>query len=404
MKKTAISLLLALSLVLGLVLVAAPAAQAAEHTNHCACAGKAVGVGEHKTCTDITDWTPITQKFLDDLYANKTENYDLWLPEGNYYLAENVKLPNDANLSPDKDAEIVLCLNGFTYESQGSTNTSGGKLINVRSDSGECSLTITDCSKDNTGTMQAKLTQQIAGEVIVQNNADSLITIYAGNFLGDREFQNNKAGTVIYQNQRGSIVIYGGTFVGGKTTSVGANVMALDNFTVYGGVFKPGVENTNSKAANVLCDGKYGNTINIYGGVFEAGTDVKGGLNGEPVTCGIYVRNYDDANGATLNIYKVDAETIVFEATGSPKSFLVDWSKLDASVEKTVVEVFKNVNPDTGAETVNTLYKLTKKAPVEPDPTPNPGTGDSVSFVVLGLGMVMGIVGMVALLPKKQTI
>jgi len=404
MKKTAISLLLALSLVLGLVLVAAPAAQAATHANHCACAGKAVGVGEHKTCTEITEWTPITQAFLDDLYANKTENYDLWLEEGNYYLADNVKLPYDANLCPGKDAEIVICLNGFTIESQGGTNTSGGKLINIRSDSGESNLTITDCSKDNTGTMQAKLTQQTAGEVIVQNNPESYITIFAGNFLGDREFQNNKAGTVIYQNQRGHITVYGGTFVGGKTTSVGGTVMALDNFTVYGGVFKPAVENTNSKGANVLCDGKYGGQINIYGGVFEAGADVKGGLNGESVTCGIYVRNFDTTVTpvSTLNIYKVDAETLVFEATGSPKSFTVNWSNLDASIEKTVVEVFKNVNPDTGAETVNTLYKLTKKAPVEP--TPNPGTGDSVSFVVLGLGMVIGIVGMVALLPKKQTV
>jgi len=401
MKKTAISLLLALSLVLGLVLVAAPAAQAATHANHCACAGKAVGVGEHKTCTEITEWTPITQAFLDDLYANKTENYDLWLEEGNYYLAENVKLPYDANLCPGKDAEVVICLNGFTYESQGSTNTSGGKLINVRSDSGDCSLTITDCSKDSTGTLQAKLTQQLGGEVIVQNNPDSYITIYAGNYLADREFQTNKAGTVIYQNQRGHITIYSGTFVGGNTTSVGGTVMALDNFTVYGGVFKPGVNV--KQGANMVCDGKYGGQINIYGGVFEPGTDTKGSYTGEPVTCGIFARNFDNSNTSTLTIHNLDADTIVYEGVGSPKPFMVDWSKLDASIEKNEQKT-EHVNPDTGAVTVTTLYTLTKKAPVDPDPTPNPDTGDSVSFVVLGMGMVIGVVGMVALLPKKETV
>ena len=90
MKKTTISLVLALIMVFSLVLVAAPAAEAAGHTTHCVCGGKLEG----HTCANTT-FQPLSQATFDAVTAEsapvKLHNDTVYsLEKGSYYLTENI--------------------------------------------------------------------------------------------------------------------------------------------------------------------------------------------------------------------------------------------------------------------------------------------------------------------------
>ncbi len=404
MKKTAISLLLALAMVLGLVLVAAPAAEAATHANHCVCAGKTKGVGDHETCTEITEWTALTQaswNALQEQYQDNEKHNSVLLPSGNYYLAEDVTIEG-AMLSNAEDAEIVICLNGYTLT--GATENGAGVLRGNTVVVTKGTISITDCSADNKGAIKSRNgapTQP--GTIQVLGDARSTLNIYAGNiYPADLLFTGGGASVRV---AKGNFNLYGGVIYGGKSKSIGCTVtIASTNFVMYGGIIKAGTIEAGGTGNALFIDGKaLEGHVDIYGGIIENGTDSFG------ITSGIYLRHIDSTlHEYYVTIHGIDNDVIVAEGKGAPDQLRADFSKLDADLQCEKLAETECTNSD-GTTFKVTTYQISKKAttpetPETPETPSNPETADSFSFVVLGLAMVMGVVGMVALLPKKETV
>ena len=175
MKKTLISLLLVLALVLCFALVAAPAADAVvtkthpHASNHCVCAGLSVGVSDH-ICDD-TDWDPWTPSAETPLPTTG----------GAYYLTGDVVLGESVRITlPD---ELVLCLNGYDIIGN---HASRSPLIVKNAD-----VTICDCDytrkSDNTvefaGTVSSVVNDNGASGGIIYTEAGGSIVIFFGNFV-----------------------------------------------------------------------------------------------------------------------------------------------------------------------------------------------------------------------------
>ncbi len=383
MKKTAISLLLAVAMVFSLVLVAAPAAQAADHTAHCVCGGSCT-VGGHTHDTNVT-WT-------------KWEATDtLPTATGNYYLDANVTLTARAEIAGD----VVLCLNGKTVTSTGEV-----ALLKMLADS---KLTITDCT--GTGVMTNTTAPSKSGGLIY-NDQVATLNIYGGTLTAPNDAT---AGGCIYWGS-GTLNIYGGTINGGKVTNRGGalNIAGTTPATgadfgtvvnMYGGTVKGG-ENTNVNEANgggaIRIGGNNGgdktSVFNLYGGVVDGGKsagyggsiyiqqpnnvlNLYGGTvkNGEATTAG---KDIYATKGAKVVVKKINVGVTVTKGTDDAT---IDVSALDASLKATQNEkVFTIATKTAGGS--------------------NPSTGDSANLVVMGLGLVLGVAGMACLLPKKQKV
>ena len=198
MKKTLLCSLLALVMVLGFALTAAPDALAAdtqtepvtqsatEHQDHCVCGGHGFGLGSH-TCTTATNWTP-----WGDDDAEKTK---LPTAAGNYYLVSDINPKASTTLS----ASVNLCLNGHTI-------TGAGEGIRVFYP-GACTLSITDCGAEASwGTIRNNYTSWYGGLIYMNTTATSkgTVNLYAGNFV--------QTGTVIWGG-----ILYSGT---GSTVNI----------------------------------------------------------------------------------------------------------------------------------------------------------------------------------------
>lgn len=130
MKKT-LSLIMALALVFGLVLIAAPAAEAAgcDHTSH-----------EGWTAWDgtLAEW--------EDGSTRKG------LKAGKYYLTADVTVETIVMI--ERHAEVTLCLNGHTVTS---TSTASGAIFDLmtgNADKGNTVMNICDCSAEKTGKIE----------------------------------------------------------------------------------------------------------------------------------------------------------------------------------------------------------------------------------------------------------
>ena len=161
MKKSIISLVLALVMVFSLVLVAAPQAQATTHTDHCVCGGKAVGMPEH-TCETATAWIELTTSVL--------EAGDYALDAGNYYLGGNLEIEKRITIVEGKT--VTICLNGYTL----SNSQPGGAMAktddNMRVfnlNKTGVTLNVCDCSADNTGAITSDSAKQ--GSIVFQRKA-----------------------------------------------------------------------------------------------------------------------------------------------------------------------------------------------------------------------------------------
>ena len=417
MKKTAISLLLAVAMVFSLVLVAAPVAQAAEHTDHCVCGGTSSGVGGH-TCANVT-WT-------------KWEATDsLPTTAGNYYLDKDVTIATD-RWAPE-NVDIVLCLNGHTVKSTISDKKQNQVL------SLKANVTICDC--DNTkgangeytfgGTVTSETTYEGSnGTIFYIQEGEYTMNIFGGNWIAPTAKQ--ASGSIAYVSDKNVLNIYNGFFQGGTVTDRGGAInVSYGTVNMYGGTIKGGESvatdaaegggmirvSGNSAGTKKAVFNMYGGTIeggkaNQNGGIFivqnyatlnVSGGTIKGGTagtrggniyvttNGTVNITGGTITGGTAANGkeifalgtATVKVTKLSGTTVV-ETDGGEKAVL-DLSALDKSVSKTV------------SGNVTTL------APASAKPN-NPATGDSANLVVMGLGLVLGVAGIACLLPKKQEI
>ena len=384
MKKTAISLVLALAMVFSLVLVAAPVAEAAGHTDHCVCGGKAAGIGDHATCTTVTGWKDLNAYVKDA--ANMTADRGPSLATGNYYLSADLDLKDLGAIQIDKsNAVVTICLNGYTL-----TNTkadSSARAIYVRSLSENSTLNICDCK--GAGVLTSTCNAQ--GAVIrTEKNAESnktysgTVNLYSGTIIGSKV--ESAGGTV--RICRGTLNIYAAVLKDGEHTvannSWGGNLMISDNATVnmYGGTIKDGKVKDGGKGANVYVSG--GCDFNWYGG------SVYGGTGTTDIGC---------ATGARVLLKNVGS-SCTMTAYGN---LTLDETELTSDVTYTKDDAM-------GVYTITKAGWTRPADPVTPPPstpggsTTNPGTGDSANLVVMGLGLVLGVAGMACLLPKKQSV
>ena len=395
MKKTAISLLLAVVMVFSLVLVAAPAAQATTHT-HCACGGATVHAKANHTCADTT-YTALDQAAADAIAPEDPEAETKYYPlSGTYYLTQNVTINGRVRITGD----LSICLNGFELKCN-YFRFKGADSYKVD---------ISDCSAAKTGKLTAVEKQMFFNNSSTANPAT--ISVWGGTL--ENIATDGTQGHIFAlgsSTATNTLNIYNGTIKGGNcpgssSTAAQGGAIRISGGTkcnIYGGTITGGTVNTNtSKSAqggNIYMT-TAGSELNIYGGTITGGTAAVGtmegaltvaqggniytgggtlNLYGGTITGGVAATESNMRIGGTINIVSVDG-TVTFNATAEDK----------------VVTENKAANIKV---TNNELeYTITKTAGGNAD------TGDSANLVVMGLGLVLGVAGMACLLPKKQTV
>ena len=377
MKKTAISLLLALAMVFTMVLVAAPVAQAAAHT-HCVCGDGKCSVGNHAHA-DVTwtEWTDATT---------------LPTTTGNYYLATDVHLAARHEIA--EGAKVALCLNGKKVTSDAAVY----KLL------GAATFTLTDCK--GTGTLTGADSSGRTGGVIYADAGMTTMNLYAGNIIGPKV----KSAACIYWAS-GTLNIYGGTLTGGEVTDrAGAlNVAGSADRTIvnmYGGLIKGGKNTHDTRGGGAIRIGSHGtelimSTFNMYGGVIDGGESKYGGS--------IYVQQHNNELNLYGGVIKNGKATEAGKDIYAIGKSVIKVVNMDASFTITLGDEDIKVNTESKDATLsvtenNKEYTVTKGAAPAPGGSSTPNTGDSANLVVMGLGLVLGVAGMAWVLPKKQTV
>ena len=191
MKKT-LSLMLALAMVFALVLVAAPAAEAATPCDH----------------TDHTGWTAWSTT-ADPIVAIDS---DKGLAGGKYYLTEDVTVTERIMIKADE--EVTICLNGHkltvnpTGASSG-TPTALGCFDTKEGSTGVTKLNFCDCSAAKSGVME-RTTMPEAGRfgavALARKNAE--INFYGGTFKLTAENKASSPSMIQTNNKTAVINIY----------------------------------------------------------------------------------------------------------------------------------------------------------------------------------------------------
>lgn len=343
MKKTAISLMLVLAMVLSVVLVAAPKAEAVDHTAHCVCGGTLAGKNvDGHSCTTAETWTELTLEVLQDC------NYDL--PSGNYYLSGTLTL--EKRIFPVASSTVTICLNGQQLLGANTTADSG-RVLNANRDN--TVLNVCDCK--GTGRIASTSTEagKYAGGIIQIGKESAKVNLFGGTIVGRTVVEytsgsNTKipnAGT-IYQSA-GTLNMYGGTLEGGTAPAAGGSVYnkAGSTFNMYGGMIKDG-NSTASNGGNVAVYGSFkmeggtisGGTASDRGGnLFINGTAAS--ITGGTVTggsdkhyAGIHVnggKTFTVGTNAIIQsaVYSTDAATLTLNANWNDEITLVDNMTID---------------------------------------------------------------------------
>ena len=255
MKKSIISLVLALVMVFSLVLVAAPQAQAATHTDHCVCGGKASGMPNH-TCETATAWIELTTAVLD---AGDGNAYVL--PAGNYYLAKNLEIEKRINVKSGDT--VTICLNGYTLSNSQQSGAMAKtddnmRVFNLNKDNS--TLNICDCSANNTGAITSDSASHGA-IVFMQRRVTTTFNLYGGTLSCSQtasktgglirqyvdESVDAETGALKYPNQNHVFNMYGGVIKNGKVTGEGiegGNIAIYRTMNLYGGTIEGGEPNS----------------------------------------------------------------------------------------------------------------------------------------------------------------
>ena len=319
-----------------------------EHTDHCVCAGTAVGVGTHTCDTTTSDWQPWT-----DPNSMPTS--------GKWYLAVDVVVAPDERIAVvNLEGDLTICLHGHSLDA-----SKGLRMTNL--DVMSVTFNITDCK--DTGTLGIPRAGDEKLQLLyVMKDIGHTINIFGGTITGSKECST--AG-IFALNGPQTLNIYGGTLIGGTATGKATvypngSVMYLQKgatCNMYGGTIKDGSAKVNVEYTDYL--GGHGgqiyiskSTFNMYGGTITGGkvttTDTSkpgaGGniyldkgaalnLYGGTITAGeapmgnnIYaVAGNTDNPGATIKIANVDASTDFTAEAG----VTVDTSAVDATVTVT---------------------------------------------------------------------
>ncbi len=270
MKKTAISLALVLAMVVGFVLLPAPAVSAAEThphgatTTHCVCGGSLTG--KH-TCENVTDWKVLsstaefsgtgnsaTVSFGDAQITGSTYT----VPAGNHYLylKENTRVI--CRFDVPAGANVTLCLNGYQLTPRNSAS-SVARLFKISGGT----VNICDCGTGGSLAGKAGYTstnQTAHGGVVSLEGANSTLNVFGGEmkYAGSKLFSN---GGLIYASAdatNSAVNIYGGKltapmpYADSKTIGNGNMIyMETGTVNVYGGELVAGTPSVNRSAIHI---------------------------------------------------------------------------------------------------------------------------------------------------------
>lgn len=324
--------------------------------------------------------------------ANITES-------GHYYLYGDVENGKAYTFgSSTKALDIVLCLNGKTYQTANRT-----MMVNH-----ETTFSIID--PDGGGQMIGGGEPSVVHSgVIAIISGKATLNIYGGTIkLADIHNDISKGGVI---TASGDLNIYGGTIIGGDITGNGGAicVSAGRTFNMYGGTVKGGSVNKSlARGGNIYNEG----TVNLYGGTVEGGkttfTSSHGGniyntgtlnIYGGTVTGGVAENGTHGGNIYTTGKLTVSGGNIVNGKAGSGKGddLILMAGTLDISggnmgkVWLAVVEADGNVRL-SGEPTVQELNVAGSTRPVWVEGMTGGhvawaiGSGDSTRVVAVGCG------------------
>ncbi len=198
---------------------------------------------------------------------------------GHYYLYTDVENGNAYTFgSADKALDIVLCLNGKTYQTPNRT-----MMVNH-------ATTFSIIDPNGGGMMIGGAEPSVTHSgVIAIISGKATLNIYGGTIkLADDHKDITKGGVI---TASGNLNLYGGTIIGGDITGNGGTICVSANrtFNMYGGTVKGGsVSKSLAKGGNIYNEG----TMNLYGGTIEGGKTTFTSSHGG----NIY-------NAGTLNVY-----------------------------------------------------------------------------------------------------
>ena len=200
-------------------------------------------------------------------HCNKTLAFKGWAAGGNitesghYYLYRDVENGKAYTFgSSTKALDIVLCLNGKTYQTQNRT-----MMVNY-----ETTFSIIDPNGGGMMIGGGEPSVVHSGVIAIISNKATL-NIYGGTIkLADTHNDVSKGGVI---TASGNLNIYGGTIIGGEITGNGGAICVSKGitFNMYGGTVKGGSVNKSlAKGGNIFNEG----TMNLYGGTIEGGKTI----------------------------------------------------------------------------------------------------------------------------------
>ena len=236
-------------------------------TFHCVCGS----TGKHQQGCDgkfvrWTEWTSTSS-------LPKTSGY--------YYLANNVELTSHVTVSA-AEQNIVLDLNGKTVSNKAGSNF---RFYRIDSSAGASTLTITDCSEEQTGNMTNDGTYD-QGMIIWTRSADATYNLFNATLsTKDATFALKADGTpnntfggsaVGLSGARNQFNMYSGKIVGGESSYGGSAVGVIAGsarFNIFGGIVE---SNQTGNKASVCALGAVG----LYGGEIIGGVEFNDSSDG----------------------------------------------------------------------------------------------------------------------------
>ncbi len=258
---------------------------------HCACAGKAVGVGEHTACSNKDGWLEVsTADELNDAFATSSMKKPA-------YVCLTADITVDSYMQVEVGGSAYICLNGKKLDASiramgnltvtdcvGTGTVVGTKAYAMRT-YGAAVVNIfggTFTNSSERDDAQVLLLDGSANSDLAISEFDTVVNLYNGTIKGTGK--STEMGHCVYLGNHGVMNMYGGTICDGNVDALdsakrfGGNICVYDRtakFTMYGGEVKNGsanyAEGTNSKAAlggNIYV---YRGTLHILGGTVSGG-------------------------------------------------------------------------------------------------------------------------------------
>ena len=333
MKKNLLSLLLAVVLVLGLMIVATPAMATEEETtpaepaahSHCICVRSEAKPADH-VCDETIVWEPYEKGMT-------------LVDGGHYYLTKNEGETRNLTSSSNK-LNITICLNGFTFRAQTPFKVQNGNT-----------LTICDCRGGGAiRSSQAKGT----GYSVWAGYNKGVVNLYSGILSGQINNNGVYARPVVVDG--GTFNMYGGTIKNGDSGTIatgspnvgyGGNVLVksyqgtdthVGTFNLFGGTIEGGKATADGGNIYVL-----GGALNIYGGIIKDGSAVNGG---NIAANGSYIK--DDQSASRKVDLTISGGTVNAECTCNSGSVTYDVIRAEGNMSMTGGLVELNGAPKSG--------------------------------------------------------